>query len=57
MVSSLKSLNTQNPPLIPGIYTPATLKNGFQNLGSKTVKNVQINPQTTKIWSKKINVT
>ena len=28
----------------------------YQFLGGKTVKNVQIDPETTEIWSKKLNV-
>ncbi len=40
----------QNPPMILGIFTPATIRNGI------TVKYVQIDSQTTEIWPKQLNV-
>ncbi len=34
-----------------------TIRNGFQILGGKIVKNVQIAPPTTEIWPKQLNAT
>ncbi len=49
-LSSLKSLKIQNPPPIPGVFTPATIINGFLVCYcGTTVKNVQIDPQTKQL--------
>ncbi len=52
---SLKSLNIQNSPHRYRSFSldPATIKKWLpcQNLGSKTVRNFQIDQQTTDIWS------
>ncbi len=57
-LSSLKSLKIQNPPLLSGIFNPATIINVFliKIQCGKTVKNVQIDPQTTDTWLKRLNV-
>ena len=56
--SSLKSLKIQKPTLISSTFTPATIRKWlpYPILGSKTVRNVQINPQTTEIWPIQLNV-
>ncbi len=46
---SLKSIKYSRPPSITGISP-------FQILGGKIVKNVQMDPQTTDISSKKLKV-
>ena len=46
--NSLKSLKTQYPLPTPAIFTPLTIE---------TVKNVNIDPQSTNIWSIKLNET
>ena len=48
-----KSLKIQIPLLIPGHQKWLS----YEILGDKTIKHVQIDPQTTDIWSKKLNLT
>ncbi len=55
-LKSLKSLRIINFPPIPGILAPSTIRIGFLILSGEPEKNDQINPQTTEIWSKKLNV-
>ncbi len=56
MIFEYWNLSNIKPSLpIPDIFTPATIRNGLLikfKLGSETAKNVQIDPQTTEIWSK-----
>ena len=52
--NSLRSLKIQNSLLAPGIFTHSTRQ--LQVVGGQTMKNVQIDPQTTEIMSKKLNV-
>ncbi len=40
----------QNPPPQPGIFTPATIRNG--SLGDKNIKNIKIDPQQRRYGRK-----
>ena len=57
---SFMSITKQGPQKFTytGIFTPAAIRNGFlvKFKWGKTVKNVQIDPQITDIWLKKLNV-
>ena len=51
-----KATVTKRTNTAPGFNTPDPKFLLYQILGSKTVKNVQIDPQTMEIYSKKLNV-
>ncbi len=50
-------LSTQPLKLREFAIKPPEMAFFYQILGSKTVKNVKIDPQTTEIWLIKLNVT